>query len=418
MEEKNIGNIDIVVCNLYEFTKTIRSGADHDTIIENVDIGGPTLIRAAAKNYKHVSVLVDPLDYTKFAENYTNLTEVDRETLARKAFNMVAAYDFAIDKYFATRNPTSIFKTKPTFFLHGHEHQKLRYGENPHQKASVFINEEQLFYEKIQGNREPSYNNILDVLEGYNMVLEFSDPSCAIIKHRTACGVGSDPLVSRAYEKALATDELSAYGGVYCFNTEVDRATAVLLVQMFIDTLFAPSYTEDALTVLAQKEKMLILKATGIQPLFNDFHQIPGGFVIQERDNKQLESGDWDIVSEHQPDENEINELLFAWKVVKNSKSNAIVVSRGTETLGIGSGQTSRVDAVKQAIERAGNKSNGAVLSSDAFFPFRDSIDLAAKAGIKAVIVPKGSIRDQESIDAANEHGISLIHTHYRSFKH
>lgn len=413
MLDLDIGDIDVVVCNLYPFEQTVASGADQEAIIENIDIGGPTLIRAAAKNYQHVTVVVDPDDYALVANNYP-LPENQRLELARKAFVLVAQYDIAIANYFSSVTPAQ----GENIFIHGERITELRYGENPHQAASVYQNQDRLFYEKVSGSKDPSYNNILDVLEGFHIVEDFEMPACAIIKHRTPCGVGADPELAKAYEKALATDKLSAYGGVYCFNKEVGNDTAVLLVKMFVDTVIAPGYTEDALTILKQKENMLILKSTGLRPLTRDFHEIPGGFVIQDHDMKNLTVGDYEIVSETKPTEFEIEELLFAWKVVKHARSNAIVVSRGTEALGIGSGQTSRVDAAKQAIKRAGDRAAGAVLASDAFFPFRDTVDTAAKAGIKAIIVPKGSIRDQDSIDAANEHGMIFVHTSFRAFKH
>ncbi len=398
--EQGIGEIDLVVCNLYPFEATVASGASHAEIIENIDIGGPTLLRAAAKNHERVTVVTDPNDYPDVLDRMDDPEY--RRVLAAKAFARVTSYDLAISRYFGGADG-----------LFGVRTMELRYGENPHQSASVYGD---LFFEQLSG-KEVSYNNILDVKEGLALVRDFEKPACSVIKHRTPCGVGTADSTAEAYTRALVGDRLSAFGGVYCFNREIDIETAELLSQMFVDVLIAPDFSPEALEILGKK-KTVILRAKDVPQLERDLHEIPGGFVIQDRDVHLLDEGDYTVVSDTKPDESTLSELLFAWTVVKHSRSNAIVVSKGTTALGIGSGQTSRIDAAKQAIQKAGDEVQGAVMASDAFFPFRDTVDLAAEVGIKAVIVPSGSIRDQESVDAANEHGMILVHTSYRSFKH
>ncbi len=411
LKEAGIDPIDLVVCNLYPFETIIKETDNVNTIIENIDIGGPTLIRAAAKNYSRVTVLSSPDDYQFFMDNYDKLDLSLREEFARKAFAIAARYDIAISNYFERKQeiPQNVFQ-------HGKLIQNLRYGENPHQKSAVYSSGE-MFYERLS-EKDVSYNNILDVLAGLQLIREFSEPGCVIIKHRTPCGAATADNLTKAYLDALETDKMSAYGGVYCFNRIIDINTAKELVNMFVDTIIAPGYEEQALLMLKNKKKTLILKDNNVPLPKFDIHEIPNGLVLQERDIHRISSTDIKIVSEKKPDDNTIDELLFAWNIVKHSRSNAIAITRETMALGIGSGQTSRYDAAKQAIERAGDRVKGAVMASDAFFPFRDTIDLAAKHGIRAVISPAGSIRDQESIDAANEHNIILVFTNVRAFKH
>ena len=402
LAENDMKEIDLVICNLYPFEKTLEEGATDEEVIEMIDIGGPTLLRAAAKNFERVTVICDPEDYQDVLEKKDEREY--RKYLATKVFSTVTRYDLAIAKYMGS-----------TDGILGEQVRKLRYGENPHQQASLYSSGD-LFYEQISG-KEVSYNNILDVKEGWTLVQEFEKPACVVIKHRTPCGVGVANTAAEAYNSALVGDKMSAFGGVYCFNCPVDKATADLLSKMFIDVLIAPDYSDEALDIISIK-KTVLLKSTRAKRLERDIHEIPGGFVMQESDHHQLSTGDYKVVTEKGVDENTIEELLFAWKVVKNSRSNAIAICKGSTALGIGSGQTSRIDAAKQAVEKAGDEVHGAVLASDAFFPFRDTVDLVAEAGIKAIIVPSGSIRDQESIDAANEHGIVMVHTKFRSFKH
>lgn len=420
MDEAEYENIDLVVCNLYEFSKAVNSLTRIDEIIEHIDIGGPTLIRAAAKNFKKVTVLTDPNDYTRFLES-EEITELFNLEMATKAFNLIATYDIDIAKYFGkTLKVSNHFLTDSnfdlTYYLYGEKYEDLRYGENSHQKASVYKNDGNIFYNHIHGPKV-SYNNILDLIAGLDIIDEFREPSCAIIKHRTPCGVAINENILDAYRNALASDKLSAFGGVYCFNREIDEGTAKELVQMFVDTIIAPSYTSMAFDILKSKEKMTILERRPVARVHHEITNIPGGFVIQNKDIMDLKNSDCKVVTS-KPDNEAYNRAIFAWKVVKNSRSNAIVIASENATLGIGSGETSRVDATRLALERAGEKAKGAVMASDAFFPFADSVELAAMAGVKTIIVPKGSIRDQLSVDKANEFGITLIHTNYRAFKH
>ncbi len=413
LKENNYVNIDLVVCNLYQFKKAVNNLENIDEIIEHIDIGGPTLIRAAAKNYHKVTVITDPDDYEIFYNTET-ISETFRLKMAAKAFTMIAMYDIEIVKYFNRISDKSTLQN--SYFIAGTKFEDLRYGENSHQNASVYIDDEDIFYKHLHGNAV-SYNNILDLNAGMNIIDEFDTPACAIIKHRTPCGVAIDDKLINAYNKALASDKLSAFGGVYCFNRVIDEETAIALSEMFVDTIIAPAYDKNALDILTRKEKITILKRKTLPIVKHDISNIPGGFVVQEKDSNKLSSNDITVVTDKE-DNNAFDRANFAWKVVKHSKSNAIVICTDNATLGIASGETSRVDATRHAIERAGDNAKGAILASDAFFPFPDSVELAANAGISTIIVPKGSIRDQLSVDMANKHGITLIHTDFRAFKH
>jgi len=420
-EKYDIPAIDLVVCNLYEFEKAVASNSREDIAIEHIDIGGPTLIRAAAKNYDRVNVLVDPDDYQEFMNHFPDTSKAYRVKLAAKAFAKVTSYDVAISRYMEKISAMSqdLLDTvfNDDYFLAGKLHEKLRYGENPHQNAAYYVTGEQSFYANLADNK-PSYNNLLDLTAGWYLVREFDQPACAIIKHRSPCGAATANTLKQAYLDALKTDKMSAYGGVYVFNQVIDEETATELIEMFVDLIFAPGYTDEALKLLKTKSKMKILQKNPGEEIIYDIDPVPAGFVVQEKDYNTLDDSQIEVVSTKQPDETTMESLKFAWKVVKHSRSNAIAIAKGSRALGIGSGQTSRVDATESAIKRSGDEVTGAVLAGDAFFPFPDSIVKAADVGVKAIISPKGSIRDQQVIDAANEHGLILVFTSVRSFKH
>ena len=421
LQEMDINPIDLVVCNLYNFGERGTDSSREDNVLDKIDIGGHTLIRGAAKNFDRVTVVVDPDDYPKVMSKFPNLDVGDRVKLAAKAFAMISNYDIDISKYLnkISEVSTSFFDNplEKDYFLSGRLATRLRYGENPHQSASYYVSDGIPFFEHITGPNV-SFNNILDINAGWNLVSEFEDTTCVIIKHRTPCGVATADSQFRAYIDALETDKIAAYGGVYVFNKPIELETANELVKMFVDVLYAPGYQEGVLEILQQKDKMTILERRPGVVTRKELSILPDGFVIQDRDMNLLSNDQLDIVSSKNPSPEELILLKFAWKIVKHSRSNAIVITKGTKTLGIGSGQTSRINAVRQAIEQAGCRVKDGVLASDAFFPFSDSIHLAAKAGIGAIIVPKGSIRDEECIVAANSYDIALVFTHVRSFKH
>jgi phosphoribosylaminoimidazolecarboxamide formyltransferase/IMP cyclohydrolase len=422
LDKHNIKIIDIVICNFYDFYSAINEEKKLDNIIESIDIGGPTLVRAAAKNLNRVSVLVDPSDYSDFLDHMPQISLDYRLKLASKAFSMVAHYDIAIAKYMGkTLKVSTDFLAGTSFdmnyFIGATKVADLRYGENAHQSAALFSTEGQMFYNQLHG-KKISYNNILDGIGGFEIVQQFDKPACSIIKHRSPCGVAESDRLIDAYVNALECDKQSAFGGVYCFNREIDKETAMELSKMFIDTIFAISYSPEAFDILKTKEKLTILEYVPIAGINHDIHSIPGGILIQNHDVYRLTSKDFDHITVPELTKELEEELIFVWNVCKYVKSNAIVISNGFRTVGIAGGEPSRIDAVKHAIERAGDKAKGAVMASDAYFPFSDSIELAARAGIHAVIVPKGSIRDQDTVDMANKLGVILVQVSVRAFKH
>jgi len=420
-EALGLPSIEIVVVNLYPFEEKRKEELSIYELLEFIDIGGPTLIRAAAKNYPRVAVLTDPRDYEWFIEKLkkNQLSEEDRAYLAIKAFAHTSYYDAVI--YQTLRNllqkdfPLKK-ETLPLLFK-----EELRYGENPHQKGFIFVNPlEELGISRaefIQG-KKLSFNNYLDADSGMKLISEFSEPACAIIKHNNPCGVAIGKNSKEAFLKALEGDPVSAFGGIVAFNTIVDEETAEELVKIFLEVIIAPAYTPQALAILSQKKKLRVLKYWG-RSIFYDVKKISGGYLVQDEDTelyKYLE-----VKTSKKPTEREMEDLLFAWKVVKHTKSNAIVIAKNGQTLGIGMGLTSRVDALKLAINKAKefNKDlKGAVVASDAFFPFRDSIDIAVAEGISAFIQPGGSIRDSEVLQACEEHNVAMVFTGMRHFKH
>ncbi len=430
MQANQISSINLVVVNLYPFE---RVSADPSTsiedAIENIDIGGPTMIRAAAKNMAHAAVIVDPDDYSVVSqelENHGGIRSDVRKRLALKAFRRSAEYDAAISNYLAKKDFDDE-QWPQTLNLSFQKHLEMRYGENPHQSAAFYLDSstsDSWFGQAVMHQGKPlSYNNVADVDAAYNCVSDFDVPACVIIKHATPCGaaVGSDILL--AYELAYRTDPTSAFGGVIAFNRTLDAATAMLILKnQFVEVILAPGVSKEALEVLRDKQNIRILEHSRQTASSKArLSSACGGLLVQSADDELLANDEPQVVTQRKPGNDEIRDLLFAWTIAKHVKSNAIVYAANQATIGIGAGQMSRVDSAKIAALKAEDaKLNicGAVMASDAFFPFRDGIDTAAKAGIVAVIQPGGSLRDDEVIAAANEHGIAMLFTSMRHFRH
>ena len=425
--------IDLVVVNLYPFRETIaRAGCTLAEAIENIDIGGPTLVRAAAKNYAGVGVVVDPDDYDallhELKSNAGALTAATRFRLAQKAFSHTAAYDGAISNYLTARDETGTARPFPDRFnWQGAKLQDLRYGENPHQQAAFYRDETPAggtiaAARQLQG-KELSYNNIADSDAAWECVKTFSQTACVIVKHANPCGAAVAATPLEAYRKALATDPTSAFGGIIAFNREVDAETADAVGAQFVEVLIAPSYTAEALERNAKKANVRVLKlALPMVPQRAwDSKRVGGGMLIQTPDIDNLAVGELKVVTKKRPTAAQLNDLLFAWRVAWFVKSNAIVYCAGGATLGIGAGQMSRVDSTRIAAVKAANAGlslAGSVVASDAFFPFRDGLDVVADNGAIAVIQPGGSMRDAEVIAAADERGIAMVFTGIRHFRH
>ncbi len=436
IKDLGIEPIDMVIANLYPFERTASiKGIGLDEVLEMIDIGGPSMVRAAAKNFRHVTILVDPRDYPSVLNELKekgNVSQKMRFELAIKAFQHTANYDMSITSFFSRiQRPRKVEqeRTAPSFpekfqcpYI---KVQDLRYGENPHQKAALY---KEMFEhatsictaDQLQG-KELSFNNIIDFDAALSLVTEFKRPACAIIKHTNPCGaaVGKDPL--SAYSKALETDPVSAFGSVIAFNREVDKATSQKLAALFVEGIIAPSFSKGALNILSAKKNLRLLQVGNLkryEKVGFDLKKINSGLLLQEWDDMEQEIKKVKVVTKRKPTSEELKTLHFAWKVVKHVKSNAIVFARKNQTVSVGAGQMSRVDSVKLCISKAFLPIKKACMASDAFFPFRDGIDEAAKAGITAVIQPGGSIRDQEAIKAANEHGMTMLFTGTRHFKH
>jgi phosphoribosylaminoimidazolecarboxamide formyltransferase / IMP cyclohydrolase len=431
MNENGIKPIDLVVVNLYPFEQAIAKPAcDLETAIENIDIGGPTMIRAAAKNYADVAVIVDPLDYAKTIvelKKNKGLNLQTRFALALKCFQHTAHYDAAIASYLGK---TAGVEFPETLNLQFYLSQTMRYGENPHQKAAFYSELEPVSgtiasARQLQG-KELSYNNIADADAALESVKSFTDrPTCVIVKHANPCGVAEGGTLLEAYNKAYATDPTSAFGGIIAFNRELDKDTAAEIIgRQFVEVIIAPTFSKAAQTVLAEKENLRILQCGEFTYGYTaalDIKRVSGGLLVQEKDSGEVNSADLTIVSTRTPTERELRDMLFAWKVAKFVKSNAIVYAKNGQTIGVGAGQMSRVYSAKIAGIKAadeGLKVAGSAMASDAFFPFRDGIDSAAEAGITAIIQPGGSVRDKEVITAANEHNIAMVFTGMRHFRH
>jgi phosphoribosylaminoimidazolecarboxamide formyltransferase/IMP cyclohydrolase len=436
MRQNAIEPIDLVVVNLYPFEETVRKpGVSFDEIVENIDIGGPSMVRSAAKNFRDVAVVVEPEDYGwvlgELKENGGMLSLASRFTLAQKAFRLTACYDAAISTCLSRlAERDGVFETveelfPQTLFLSLEKISNLRYGENPHQRAA-FYRERSAFDAilpdalQLQG-KELSFNNLIDLNAAYHLAREFEVPCAVIIKHTNPCGVAlSGVSQADAYVKARACDPLSAFGSVLGFNTPVEKETAQEVALTFVEAVMAPGYSSEALNLLASKKNLRLLQFDAAQSHLNpfDYKRVEGGILVQEVDHLQPNEDQWRVVTKKSPTPEDWQELKFAWRVVKHVKSNAIVYAKDWQTIGIGAGQMSRVDSAKVGISKALLPLPGCVMASDAFFPFRDGIDVAAEAGVCAVIQPGGSLRDGEVVQAADEHGLPMVFTGMRHFKH
>ena len=432
MNEHGILPIDLVAVNLYPFEATVaREGCTLEEAIENIDIGGPTMLRSSAKNYPDVTVVVDPKDYDLVLSELKEKGEVSTETnfrLARKVFQHTAHYDGAISNYLGQiEGGKKVHEFPETFTFQVKKVQGLRYGENPHQKAAFY--REYLVSEpsvsnavQLQG-KELSYNNILDVDSAFETVKEFEEAATVIIKHNNPCGAAiSSKNLADAYRKAKACDPVSAFGGVVGFNRKVDRETAKELVEIFLEVIIAPGFDPDALEILKTKKDLRILQTPPLAASFPqgglDLRKVVGGLLVQDRDLGKVPMDQWKVVTKRKPTEEEKRAMAFGWKVAKHVKANAIVLVREDRTIGIGAGQMSRVDSTRLAVMKAQSPTKGTVLASDAMFPFRDGVDTGAESGATAIIQPGGSIRDDEVIAAADEYNIAMVFTGMRHFRH
>ena len=426
LRERGIGRFHMVVVNLYPFEKAAADMAGESELIENIDIGGPTLIRAAAKNHESVAVIVEPAQYKAvIAELRENgeLAPETRKRLAWEAFTRTAEYDAIISN--TLKDALGIDCGYPErLVIPFQKVQNLRYGENPYQKAAfyrdIFLREPCIANSRKLKGKELSYNNILDMNATLEMVKDFDEPTAAIVKHMNPSGIASAGSISEAFSRALGADPLSAYGGIVALNRELDIDTAVAMKKIFLDSIMAPSFHPDAMPLLEKKKAMLL--ETGdldnVKAPNFDLKRVVGGALVQSRDLSKLDTSKLRVVTKREPTPQEMEDLLFAWKVVKHVTSNAIVLAAGKSTVGVGAGQMSRVGSVEIAVKKAGKNSAGSVMASDAFFPFRDGIDVAGKAGVTAVIHPGGSIRDAEVLDAANEYGMAMVFTGMRCLRH
>jgi len=416
--EYEIPEIDLVIVDLYPFEETVKSGAGYDDVIEKIDIGGISLIRAAAKNHKDVVIIASKDDYTELNDLLTNqngtTTFDQRRRFAHKAFNISSNYDTAIFQYFNNEDPLPVFKHSIQ------TSQTLRYGENPHQKGVFYGNLDAMF-NKLHG-KELSYNNLVDVDAAVALIDEFTtEPTIAILKHTNACGIASRSFIKEAWVDALACDPVSAFGGVIISNEEIDLATATEIDKIFYEVLIAPAFTDEAIQLLTQKKNRIILIRQPVELPTKQFKTLLNGVIEQDKDLVVEGPEAMNPVTNRKPTDHEMKDLFFANKVVKHTKSNTIVFAKNNQLMASGVGQTSRVDSLKQAVIKAnsfGFDLNGAVMASDAFFPFADCVELAAEAGITAVLQPGGSINDKLSIEMCDQKGISMVTTGIRHFKH
>jgi len=424
--DNGIELIDLVIVNLYPFKETLKKGGTHEELIENIDIGGPSMLRSAAKNHKFVTVCVDPLDYDQILEEIKEKGDTSlsfRANLAAKVFRTTAAYDALIADYL-TKKEQIEFPEKLTMTYE--KVQDLRYGENPHQKAAFYaapMTGYSLASAKQLHGKELSYNNIQDANGAIDILREFLDDNKKIVvgvKHTNPCGIGTGDTLIEAWGKAYNADPISIFGGIVAVNEIIDENVALELHKLFLEIVIAPDYTKEALEILSKKKNIRLMTLDIKQEILNK-KKIVGvndGMLIQDMDFGKVELEDLVCVTEAKPTKEDMEELLFGWKVVKNVKSNAIVVTKAGQTVGVGAGQMNRVGAAKIALEQAGEKAKGSYLASDAFFPMPDTVELAIKNGVKAIVQPGGSIKDQLSIDECNKHGIPMLFTKMRHFKH
>ncbi|HFJ4900726.1 bifunctional phosphoribosylaminoimidazolecarboxamide formyltransferase/IMP cyclohydrolase [Streptococcus pyogenes] len=428
-KDNNIELIDLVVVNLYPFKETIlRPDITYDLAVENIDIGGPSMLRSAAKNHASVTVVVDPADYATVLGELADAGQTTFETrqrLAAKVFRHTAAYDALIAEYFTTQ----VGEAKPEKLTITYDlKQAMRYGENPQQDADFYQKSLPTDYSiasaKQLNGKELSFNNIRDADAAIRIIRDFKDrPTVVVLKHMNPCGIGQADDIETAWDYAYEADPVSIFGGIVVLNREVDAATAKKMHPIFLEIIIAPSYSEEALAILTNKKKNLrilelLFDAQAASEVEAEYTGVVGGLLVQNQDVVAENPSDWQVVTDRQPTEQEATALEFAWKAIKYVKSNGIIITNDHMTLGLGAGQTNRVGSVKIAIEQAKDHLDGAVLASDAFFPFADNIEEIAAAGIKAIIQPGGSVRDQDSIDAANKHGLTMIFTGVRHFRH
>jgi len=430
LEAHGIAPISIVAVNLYPFRETVAKGASRDEAIEQIDIGGPAMVRASAKNAEHVSIVVDPDDYGAVLaelEREGQVRAATRRLLQRKAFAHTASYDAAIAAWLAEQEGVAFPESLSLPF---EKVQELRYGENPHQRGAFYRAprkpaEPTVAFSTVLQGKELSYNNLLDLDAALGLVLEFPErPTAVVIKHNTPCGVSSDASLAAAYRRARAIDEVSAFGGIVALNRAVDAETAAALAETFLEAVIAPSFSPAAREVLGAKKNLRLLEAgeglaaVSARPSAQiDARSVSGGLLLMDRDALEP-AGEWKVVTRRAPTPDELAALRFAWRICKHVKSNAIVFSDSTRLLAVGGGQTSRVDSVKIAAGRGGNLLKGSAVASDAFFPFRDGLDALAAAGASCVVQPGGSVRDAELIAAADEHGLAMVFTGVRHFRH
>ena len=429
-KEHKMVNLDLMVINLYPFEETIsKNNINESDAIENIDIGGPSMIRASAKNFYYKAILTDPEDYESFIDeldkNDCSISETSRRSLAIKAFRRTAMYDSAIHNYFSSSFEEELIPEEIQIGLK--KISSLRYGENPHQSAGLYISHKKngsLANAKIHQGKELSYNNFLDANTAMNCVMEFDDPACVIVKHVNPCGVAIGADLNNAYEKSFETDPESAFGGVIAVNECVNKTFASTLIEnQFVEVLIAPDFSEDALDVLKEKENIRVISKRKFEKSSMPFsiQAIDGGFLVQEDDWKMIDKDNLEYVTDKKPTDDQIIDLLFAWKVCKYVKSNAIIFAKDQQTIGIGAGQMSRVNSAKIASLKAAAanlETNGSVMASDGFFPFSDSIEMASNNGISCIIQPGGSIKDNEVIEEANKQDIAMVLTRMRHFRH
>lgn len=423
MEEHGIRSIDLAVVNLYPFERTLATpGATHEELIENIDIGGPAMVRASAKNFRHTCIVTNPERYADVLACLQDggvVPDALRQTLAREAFSHTAHYDAMVSAWFAREQGVAL---PQEFALPLRREQSLRYGENPHQQAALYGRFHDLF-RQLHG-KELSYNNILDIDAATNLVVELTAPSVVIVKHNNPCGVGSGADVREAYRHAFATDTVSPFGGIIAINREVDLAMAEDVHGLFSEVLIAPSFTDEALELLRRKKDRRLMTADldAIRAVPRlDVRAVSGGFLVQTSDNALLGDGGLRVVTKRQPTAEEMEAMMFAWTVAKHVKSNAIVYAAANRTLAVGAGQMSRIDSARIAVRKAADAGidlKGCAVASDAFFPFADGLLQAAEAGATAIIQPGGSVRDEEVIAAADEHNLAMVFTGMRHFRH
>ena len=442
LKQLQIEPIELVVVNLYPFSSVVsKSDVTIEEATEYIDIGGPTMVRAAAKNFAHVTILSNPVQYSTFLSEFNSGFAISYQTrlrLAKQAFNHTYEYEQSISNYFDAilhaetnesteghaTNSNQAHKTEQSYFnVNTPLHNSLRYGENPHQEASIY-GEPDKFIDCFHG-KELSYNNYLDIDSALRLYQDFhdADPTCAIFKHTIPCGVASGPTLKEAYLKAFSTDKVSPFGGIVLCNTLLDLDTATAIDSIFTEIIIAPEYSDEALSLLTQKKNRRLIRLITKQGISSQkqFRSIFGGTLVQDQDNKAIDEASFKVVTKRKPSQKEMQDMLFAWKIVRHVKSNAIVFAKDEQTLGIGSGQTSRVDSSEIAVSKAAKEQLslvGSAIASDAFFPFSDGVEAAAHAGATSVIQPGGSVRDQEVIDKANELGLAMVFTFTRHFRH